>query len=70
MSFKDNFSLRIHSQMLSLQKNPFSWNERGNISGLIGALSLTTKQGSGINVENLSENIEVSAARVRMSNFL
>lgn len=46
---------------MSLDKNPFSWNERGNISGLIGALSLTTKDGSVIPVENLSENIEVSA---------
>ena len=48
--------------MLSMDKNPFSWNERGNISGQIGALSLTTKDGSGIPVENLSEDIEVSAA--------
>lgn len=48
--------------MLSLDKNPFSWNERGNISGLMGALSLTTKDGSNIPVENLSEGIEVSAA--------
>lgn len=46
--------------MLSLDKNPFSWNGRGNISGLIGALSLTTQDGSGIPVENLSEDIEVS----------
>lgn len=50
--------------MLSLDKNPFSWNERGNISGLMGALSLTTKDGSNIPVENLSEGIEVSAAAV------
>lgn len=52
-------------QMLSLNKNPFSWNERGNISGLIGALSLTTQGGSDIPVENLNENIEVSAASVQ-----
>ncbi len=48
--------------MLSLDKNPFSWNERGNISGVIGALSLTTKDGSGIPVDNLSDDVEVSAA--------
>ncbi|XP_047457946.1 polycystic kidney disease protein 1-like 2 [Mugil cephalus] len=47
------------STMLSLEKNPFSWNERGNISGLTGALSLTTKDGSSIPVENLSEDIEI-----------
>lgn len=52
----------IHPQMLSLDKNPFSWNERGNINGQIGALSLTTKDGSAITVENLSEDIEVRAA--------
>lgn len=48
--------------MLSLEKNPFSWNERGNISGPIGALAFTTKDGSNIPVENLSEDIEVSVA--------
>lgn len=51
--------------MLSLDKNPFSWNERGNISGPIGALSLATKDGSDIPVENLSEDVEVSAASVQ-----
>lgn len=56
--------------MLSLNKNPFSWNERGNISGLIGALSLTTQGGSDIPVENLNENIEVSAASVQNSSIL
>ncbi|XP_036065666.1 polycystic kidney disease protein 1-like 2 [Oryzias melastigma] len=45
--------------MLSLAKNPFSWNEKGNISGLIGSLSLSTEDGSGIPVENLSEDIEL-----------
>lgn len=48
--------------MLSLDKNPFSWNDQGNISGLVGALSLTRKDGSDIPVENLSEDIEVSEA--------
>lgn len=51
--------------MLSLDKNPFSWNEKGNISGLMGGLSLTKQDGSGIPVENLSENIEVSVAAVQ-----
>ncbi|KAM7407743.1 hypothetical protein PAMA_003475 [Pampus argenteus] len=49
----------VDIRMLSLDKNPFSWNKRGNISGLIGGLSLTTKDGSAIPVENLSEYIEV-----------
>uniref|UniRef100_A0A3B4YES0 Polycystic kidney disease protein 1-like 2 n=1 Tax=Seriola lalandi dorsalis TaxID=1841481 RepID=A0A3B4YES0_SERLL len=53
----------VDIRMLSLDKNPFSWNERGNISGLIGALSLTTKDGSRINVENLSEKIEILLPR-------
>ncbi|KAM7380789.1 hypothetical protein PAMP_004062 [Pampus punctatissimus] len=53
----------VDIRMLSLDKNPFSWNERGNISGLIGALSLTTKDGSGIPVENLSEYIEILLPR-------
>lgn len=48
--------------MLNVDKNPFSWNERGNISGQIGGLSLTGKDGSSIPVENLSEDIKVSAA--------
>lgn len=48
--------------MLSLDKNPFSWNEKGNISGQIGGLSLTRQDGSRIPVENLSEDIEVSVA--------
>lgn len=46
--------------MLSLNKNPFSWNKSGNISGLIGGLSLTKRNGSNIPVEDLREDIEVS----------
>ncbi|KAM9346888.1 polycystin-1-like protein 2 [Symphorus nematophorus] len=53
----------VDVRMLSLDKNPFSWNERGNVSGLIGALSLTTKDGSSIPVENLSEDIEILLPR-------
>ncbi|XP_070832678.1 polycystin-1-like protein 2 [Chaetodon trifascialis] len=55
--------LSSSAQMLSLDKNPFSWNERGNISGQIGALSLTAKDGSSINVENLSEDVEILLPR-------
>lgn len=47
--------------MLSLDKNPFAWNERGNVSGVVGELSLTTQDGSLITVESLSEDIEVSS---------
>lgn len=55
--------------MLSLNKNPFSWNKSGNISGLIGALSLTTIDGSNIPVENSSEDIEVSAASLQNCSY-
>ncbi|KAM6934543.1 polycystin-1-like protein 2 [Xenentodon cancila] len=54
----------VDVRMLTFDKNPFSWNERGNISSLIGVLSLTTKNGSGISVENLSEDIEILLPRV------
>ncbi|XP_044072039.1 polycystic kidney disease protein 1-like 2 [Siniperca chuatsi] len=53
----------VDIRMLSFDKNPFSWNKRGDISGLIGALSLTTKDGIGIPVENLSEDIEILLPR-------
>ncbi|KAM6978376.1 polycystin-1-like protein 2 [Tautogolabrus adspersus] len=53
----------VDVRMLSLDKNPFSWNERGNISGLIGTLSLTTTDGSRIPVENLSNDIEIFLPR-------
>ncbi|AWP12851.1 putative polycystic kidney disease protein 1-like 2 [Scophthalmus maximus] len=46
-------------RMLCVDKNPFSWNEKGNISGKIVALSLTTKDGATIRLENLSEDIEI-----------
>ncbi|XP_062287305.1 polycystin-1-like protein 2 [Scomber scombrus] len=49
--------------MMSSDKNPFSWNERGNISGLVGHLSLTTKDGSNIPVENLKNDIEILLPR-------
>ncbi|XP_062420899.1 polycystin-1-like protein 2 [Pungitius pungitius] len=53
----------VDVRMLSLDTNPFSWNKRGNISGPIGALSLTREDGSIIPVENLSENIEILIPR-------
>ncbi|XP_007572505.1 polycystic kidney disease protein 1-like 2 [Poecilia formosa] len=53
----------VDVRMLSLDKNPFSWNEKGNISGLIGGLSFTREDGSGIPVENLSEDIEILLPR-------
>ncbi|KAK5861395.1 hypothetical protein PBY51_022796 [Eleginops maclovinus] len=49
--------------MLSMDKNPFSWNKGGNISGITAALSLTTTNGSSIAVENLSENIKILLPR-------
>ncbi|KAK2906286.1 hypothetical protein Q8A73_010229 [Channa argus] len=53
----------VDIRMLSLNKSPFSWNERGNISGPIGGLSLTTTDGTGIPVKNLTENIEILLPR-------
>lgn len=53
--------------MLTLDKNPFAWNEGGNISGVVGALSLATQDGSLITVENLSEDIEVSSLAATMA---
>ncbi|XP_049449240.1 polycystic kidney disease protein 1-like 2 [Epinephelus fuscoguttatus] len=53
----------VDIRMLSVDKNPFSWNERGNISGQIGALSLTTTDGSDIPVENLSEDVKILLPR-------
>lgn len=61
VGFQCNYALSTNSQMLCVDKNPFSWNERGNISGKIVALSLTTKDGATIRLENLSEDIEVIA---------
>uniref|UniRef100_A0A7N6A255 Polycystic kidney disease 1 like 2a n=1 Tax=Anabas testudineus TaxID=64144 RepID=A0A7N6A255_ANATE len=54
----------VDIRMLSLNKNPFSWNGSGNISGPIGGLTLTTTDGSSIPVEKLSKDIEVSAAKM------
>uniref|UniRef100_A0A8C4F9S5 Polycystic kidney disease protein 1-like 2 n=1 Tax=Dicentrarchus labrax TaxID=13489 RepID=A0A8C4F9S5_DICLA len=50
---------------VDVHKNPFTWKERGNISGMVGSLALTTTDGSSILVENLSEDIEVSTAAVQ-----
>uniref|UniRef100_A0A8D3CTK8 Polycystic kidney disease 1 like 2a n=1 Tax=Scophthalmus maximus TaxID=52904 RepID=A0A8D3CTK8_SCOMX len=54
MGFQCNYALSTNSQMLCVDKNPFSWNEKGNISGKIVALSLTTKDGATIRLENLT----------------
>lgn len=47
--------------MMTLDKNPFVWSDSGNISGVVGALSLAAQDGSLITVENLSEDVEVSS---------
>uniref|UniRef100_A0A8D3E2G5 Polycystic kidney disease protein 1-like 2 n=1 Tax=Scophthalmus maximus TaxID=52904 RepID=A0A8D3E2G5_SCOMX len=54
VGFQCNYALSTNSQMLCVDKNPFSWNEKGNISGKIVALSLTTKDGATIRLENLT----------------
>ncbi|XP_029385709.1 polycystic kidney disease protein 1-like 2 isoform X2 [Echeneis naucrates] len=53
----------VDIRMLSLNNNPFSWNERANISGQIAALSFTKTDGSSISVENLSKEIEILLPR-------
>ncbi|CAJ1078835.1 polycystic kidney disease protein 1-like 2 [Xyrichtys novacula] len=53
----------VDIRMMSLDKNPFSWHERGNISGFIGSLSLTKTDGSLISVENLSDDVEIFLPR-------
>ncbi|XP_056899463.1 polycystic kidney disease protein 1-like 2 [Takifugu flavidus] len=63
----------VDVQMLTLDKNPFVWNERGNISGRVGALSLAAQDGSFITVENLSKDIEIlmpSPAGTRVSSSI
>ncbi|XP_034041945.1 polycystic kidney disease protein 1-like 2 [Thalassophryne amazonica] len=54
----------VDIRMLSFEENPFSWNGRGNISGFIGGLSLSAKNGSTIPVENLSKDIEIILPRL------
>uniref|UniRef100_A0A669CHB8 Polycystic kidney disease 1 like 2a n=1 Tax=Oreochromis niloticus TaxID=8128 RepID=A0A669CHB8_ORENI len=53
---------RCCAQMLNLDVNPFCWKVGWDISRFVGSLSLTTKEGSVIPVENLSEDIQVSVA--------
>ncbi|XP_034549878.1 polycystic kidney disease protein 1-like 2 [Notolabrus celidotus] len=53
----------VDIRMLSLDKNPFSWHEFGNISGSTGSLSLTRTDGSKIPVENLSDDVEIFLPR-------
>ncbi|XP_074551429.1 polycystin-1-like protein 2 [Halichoeres trimaculatus] len=53
----------VDIRMLSLDKNPFSWYDKGNISGFTGSLSLTTTDGGKIHIENLSEEIEILLPR-------
>uniref|UniRef100_A0A667YRT0 Polycystic kidney disease 1 like 2a n=1 Tax=Myripristis murdjan TaxID=586833 RepID=A0A667YRT0_9TELE len=53
----------VDVRMLNLKKNPFSWSGSGNISGLVGALSLTREDGSNIPVGNLTEDVEILLPR-------
>uniref|UniRef100_A0A3P8P2S4 Polycystic kidney disease 1 like 2a n=1 Tax=Astatotilapia calliptera TaxID=8154 RepID=A0A3P8P2S4_ASTCA len=53
-------------QMLNLDVNPFCWKVGWDISRFIGYLSLTTKEGSVIPVENLSKDIQVSVATLQL----
>ncbi|XP_008278370.1 polycystic kidney disease protein 1-like 2 [Stegastes partitus] len=53
----------VDVRMLSLDKVPSAMNVGGKVSGIVGSLSLTTRDGSGIPVENLSEDIEIILPR-------
>ena len=57
-----HFSISVF-QMLSLANNPFSWSQAGNISGVVGSLSISKENGLVIPIENLAEEIEVRAIR-------
>ncbi|XP_042073861.1 polycystic kidney disease protein 1-like 2 [Haplochromis burtoni] len=49
----------VDVRMLNLDVNPFCWKVGWDISRFIGYLSLTTKEGSVIPVENLSKDIQI-----------
>ncbi|XP_026000938.1 polycystic kidney disease protein 1-like 2 isoform X3 [Astatotilapia calliptera] len=53
----------VDVRMLNLDVNPFCWKVGWDISRFIGYLSLTTKEGSVIPVENLSKDIQIMFPR-------
>ncbi|XP_073715516.1 polycystin-1-like protein 2 [Misgurnus anguillicaudatus] len=53
----------VDVRMTSYKINPFSWCESEQISGSVGSLSLTKKNGSVIPVTNLTEEIEILLPR-------
>ncbi|KAM8893485.1 polycystin-1-like protein 2 [Spinachia spinachia] len=53
----------VDVRMMSFEKNPHSWKEE-NISGTVGSVSLTRKNGSVISVENLPDEIEIFLPRL------
>ncbi|TRY93276.1 hypothetical protein DNTS_021652, partial [Danionella cerebrum] len=57
----------VDVRMTSYEINPFSWSEGQQISGSVGSLSLTRKNGSEIPVENLTEEIEIFLPRTEMA---
>ncbi|XP_028291886.1 polycystic kidney disease protein 1-like 2 [Gouania willdenowi] len=50
-------------RMFSVDKNIYSWREKGNVSGTLGDLSLVAEDGSVLSVKNLSEDIEIYLPR-------
>ncbi|XP_056621432.1 polycystic kidney disease protein 1-like 2 [Triplophysa dalaica] len=58
----------VDVRMMSYKINPFSWCESEQISGSMGSLSLTKKNGSVIPVSNLTEEIEILLPRTEMEN--
>ncbi|KAM8857141.1 polycystin-1-like protein 2 [Synchiropus picturatus] len=54
----------VNIKVLSFSKNVFSWNKRGNISGVIGSLTMTTKNGTVLPLRDLKEDIEIRLPRL------
>uniref|UniRef100_A0A669C1R8 Polycystic kidney disease 1 like 2a n=1 Tax=Oreochromis niloticus TaxID=8128 RepID=A0A669C1R8_ORENI len=53
------YCFSTQSKYFWINVNPFCWKVGWDISRFVGSLSLTTKEGSVIPVENLSEDIQV-----------
>ncbi|XP_062327812.1 polycystin-1-like protein 2 [Osmerus eperlanus] len=54
----------VDVRMLSLANNPFSWSQAGNISGVVGSMSISKENGSVIPIENFAEEIEILLPRL------
>ncbi|CAL8240515.1 unnamed protein product [Merluccius merluccius] len=53
----------IDVRMSYVTTNPFAWNEQGNISGVVGSLSLLRPDGSILYLSDMPEEIEILLPR-------